>query len=66
MHCVSIRRYAHVCGVNPMEDLVQQEMFHLLMGQAADPPMYVLTYAYKAIDIYDCFMVIDLCTRTMH
>ena len=43
MHCISIRRCAHVCGVNPMEDLVQPEMFHLLMGQAADPPMYVLT-----------------------
>ena len=41
MHCVSIRRYAHVCGVNPMEGLVQPEMNHLLMGQAVDPPMYV-------------------------
>ena len=51
MHCASIRRYAHVYGVNPMEDLVQPEILHLPMGQAADPPMYVLTYAYKAIDM---------------
>ena len=51
MHCVSIRWYAHVCGVKPMEDLVQPEMLHLLMGQAVDPPMYVLIDAYKAIDM---------------
>ena len=51
MHCVSIRRCAHVYGVNPMEGLVQPEILHLLMGQAVDPSMYVLTYAYKAIDM---------------
>ena len=62
---MSIRRYAHVSGVNPIEDLVQPEMNHLLMGQAVDPPMYVTDICIQG-HRYDCFMVIDLCTRAVH
>jgi len=39
----SVRKYAHNYGASSMEHSAQPQVFHLLMVQAVDPPMYGAT-----------------------